>query len=81
MRFNLVIEILFFSSEDGSVGDVDRFVLFQSRNRDSFLFKCIPGDGSVQPFPFQSRNRDSFLFKIDYVDSLSGRVAVIVSIS
>ena len=40
-RFNLVIEILLFSSEKADVGD-SVYLRFQSRNRDTSLFKlCI----------------------------------------
>ncbi len=61
--FNLVIEILFFSRwrHPDLQGDHNEF---QSRNRDTFLFKTacekrLPKALSL----FQSRNRDTFLFK------------------
>ena len=38
-RFNLVIEMLFFSRKDESVRMDTTVLLFQSRNRDAFLFK------------------------------------------
>ena len=64
LRFNLVIENLFFSS---SVHEtvMDKIVVgFQSRNRESFLFKSTRFDGNLATTDkFQSRNRESFLFK------------------
>ena len=61
--FNLVIEILFFSR--CSTSFVKAMVWrFQSRNRDTFLFKPITS--TISPsmlWLFQSRNRDTFLFK------------------
>ena len=65
MRFNLVIEMLFFSSiraQRRAVGDQP--FKFQSRNRDAFLFKDgSPCDRARRSDQFQSRNRDAFLFK------------------
>ena len=54
---------------------------FQSRNRDTFLFKyvAIPTASSDRDRAFQSRNRDTFLFKWGYVRS--GEFGVRVSIS
>ena len=63
LRFNLVIEILFFSripitSASGITSE------FQSRNRDTFLFKLKMWlTGMLAIGRFQSRNRDTFLFK------------------
>ena len=61
--FNLVIEMLFFSSHvrDRLPGG---YLQFQSRNRDAFLFKpsAFVIDAGTSSM-FQSRNRDAFLFK------------------
>ncbi len=65
VRFNLVIEILFFSSLR-QTAPMQRLTLnlFQSRNRDTFLFKGAEAYlANVRNFKFQSRNRDTFLFK------------------
>ena len=64
--FNLVIEMLFFSSCDWCENWIAS-VLFQSRNRDAFLFKIVVSvtlyDTDIS---FQSRNRDAFLFKVQW---------------
>ena len=64
--FNLAIEILFFSRLLFSVSVGDPDLWFQSRNRDTFLFKRadfrVKDTAHTQ---FQSRNRDTFLFKPD----------------
>ena len=63
--FNLVIEMLFFSSRE-EVGLAGTTVLFQSRNRDAFLFKrplLFFWLTQWLLLMFQSRNRDAFLFK------------------
>ena len=60
----LTIEILFFSRSTVSRSPPDNLSLFQSRNRDTFLFKqhtIVRGRDST--CKFQSRNRDTFLFK------------------
>ena len=64
-RFNLVIEVLFFSSVPLPACNSILAIMFQSRNRCSFLFKeDIPVyDESALEGWFQSRNRGSFLFK------------------
>ena len=47
--------------------------MFQSRNRDAFLFKSTQFSALVSRHrPFQSRNRDAFLFKRDFIDELKG---------
>ena len=62
-RFNLVIEVLFFSSSKERYTTA-RKAMFQSRNRGSFLFKQGQGETeNVRQRRFQSRNRGSFLFK------------------
>ena len=43
--FNLVIENLIFSSED-EIKSLDRLIGFQSRNRESYLFKVYADAGS-----------------------------------
>ena len=64
-RFNLVIEMLFFSRANTGSIQSNGFIMFQSRNRDAFLFKrrhrACGSDYGCQWF--QSRNRDAFLFK------------------
>ena len=65
--FNLVIEILFFSSVDCEIVHTTD-IMFQSRNRDTFLFKIIGECGQAMEAAFQSRNRDTFLFKRDFTD-------------
>ena len=63
MRFNLAIEILFFSSKPIAFSAALRN-WFQSRNRDTFLFKWVVFEPKYRvPTLFQSRNRDTFLFK------------------
>ena len=62
--FNLVIEMLFFSSFHWGPFISGTLLMFQSRNRDAFLFKPTPSDNNAPSFQeFQSRNRDAFLFK------------------
>ena len=66
--FNLVIEILFVSSEPVSFGGaVSKLnMMFQSRNRDTFRFKVKEALSEISRFvsaAFQSRNRDTFRFK------------------
>ena len=64
LRFNLVIESLFFSRSHHSHHSL-RPNLFQSRNRESFLFKSRFWMAmAIQSITFQSRNRESFLFKM-----------------
>ena len=63
--FNLVIEVLLISSNDGLRASVKLMGEFQSRNRGSFDFKgnvtlSITRVGAEK---FQSRNRGSFDFK------------------
>ena len=65
--FNLVIEMLFFSSTEESIDDGLTDAAFQSRNRDAFLFKEIETDTPRAGRRFQSRNRDAFLFKLYYI--------------
>ena len=66
--FNLVIEVLFFSRTPDFVDDPDAdAILFQSRNRGSFLFKFDPRKVCIMNAMFQSRNRGSFLFKCQRV--------------
>ena len=62
--FNLVIEVLFFSSQMCPVMWLRKRFPFQSRNRGSFLFKLFPiANRPNFVWMFQSRNRGSFLFK------------------
>ena len=78
-RFNLVIEILFFSRKEKEYMP-DAVSKFQSRNRDSFLFKPNKEIARLRKdYAFQSRNRDSFLFK--YRSSKNATDSVCVSIS
>ena len=63
-RFNLGIEKLFFSSLRMLFMIRLPIMLFQSRNRETFLFKgaaISPDD--LSGFLFQSRNRETFFFK------------------
>ena len=61
--FNLVIENLIFSSiAHTSKRPPSR--VFQSRNRESYLFKGTSKARSRKGCRFQSRNRESYLFKI-----------------
>ena len=78
--FNLAIEILFFSrSALGTLTDAG-FTEFQSRNRDTFLFKQKNLRHTMRPMTmFQSRNRDTFLFKSDI--PLQTKTVYFVSIS
>ena len=56
-------------------------VMFQSRNRGSFLFKPIGKVGSMTKRSlFQSRNRGSFLFKLQ-AETPQNRLPFEVSIS
>ena len=77
--FNLVIEILFFSSQKWD-SRARPFVAFQSRNRDTFLFKSfIVRWSGVYPAQFQSRNRDTFLFKSSLCSIFSTRISMFQS--
>ena len=60
--FNLVIENLIFSRslEDWNIATIGTF---QSRNRESYLFKFPFSDVFPYLSLFQSRNRESYLFK------------------
>ena len=74
-RFNLVIEMLFFSSANTGLAVIsyDSFKLFQSRNRDAFLFKwrCVDAQDTrivsfnlvIEMLFFSSRynNREAYL--------------------
>ena len=66
--FNLVIENLIFSSQQELIEGNHPHETFQSRNRESYLFKF---DENAYPFAdvamFQSRNRESYLFKFGNV--------------
>ena len=62
-RFNLVIENLIFSSLGRRTVSICSG-LFQSRNRESYLFKQAHfSEGLAVAIVFQSRNRESYLFK------------------
>ena len=63
-RFNLVIENLIFSSQLGNTSQ-RASKAFQSRNRESYLFKthtCELRPGFF--LQFQSRNRESYSFQV-----------------
>ena len=64
-RFNLVIEMLFFSRPKMQPLKHRWGTTFQSRNRDAFLFKITSAGARwmLDNLSFQSRNRDAFLFK------------------
>ena len=65
LSFNLVIENLIFSSlRFFALRKYARTHVFQSRNRESYLFKYEKGRvASYLYVAFQSRNRESYLFK------------------
>ena len=63
-RFNLVIESLIFSRLQRLPATPHQDSLFQSRNRESYLFKTTGGIPElIITLWFQSRNRESYLFK------------------
>ena len=64
LSFNLVIENLFFSRNNMTRSETAAILQFQSRNRESFLFKTQKPQPRGDEFVFQSRNRESFLFKV-----------------
>ena len=76
--FNLVIEILFFSSASSRILPT-RILKFQSRNRDTFLFKNTFSFEDTESINivamFQSRNRDTFLFKLSWLSLVRIRLA------
>ena len=79
--FNLAIEILFFSRKESLNFGLQQVLKFQSRNRDTFLFKGVDGATSgAACVMFQSRNRDTFLFKLNPNQKAQQKV-MIVSIS
>ena len=64
VSFNLAIEILLFSGYRGAWMNRMREALFQSRNRDTSLFRFYREVGKYyQVIKFQSRNRDTSLFR------------------
>ena len=60
--FNLGIERLIFSSSVASACASNSF-LFQSRNREAYLFKDRMLNSHLPVISFQSRNREAYLFK------------------
>ena len=62
--FNLVIESLIFSRRVKEAKGDRLCYQFQSRNRESYLFKCDMRTRREWESPFQSRNRESYLFKL-----------------
>ena len=70
--FNLVIEMLFISSDQGGQPLRCGLAEFQSRNRDAFHFKPLIQTTTLRKLvKFQSRNRDAFHFK--YIRNMHDR--------